>query len=67
MRRIGRRNGSRSSGHSEVSVAEQREVVYLHVFEGMTFQQIAGTSGESINTIASRYRYALARLRELVK
>lgn len=43
---------------------EQREVVHLHVFEGWTFQEVADTSGESINTIASRYRYALARLRE---
>ena len=43
---------------------EQREVVHLHVFEGWTFQEVANTCGESINTIASRYRYALARLRE---
>ena len=43
---------------------EQREVVHLHVFEGWTFQEVADASGESINTIASRYRYALARLRE---
>jgi RNA polymerase sigma-70 factor, ECF subfamily len=43
---------------------EQREVVHLHVFEGWTFQEMADTSGESINTIASRYRYALERLRD---
>ena len=43
---------------------EQREVVHMHVFEGRTFQEVADTCGESINTIASRYRYALARLRE---
>jgi RNA polymerase sigma-70 factor (ECF subfamily) len=43
---------------------EQREVVHLHVFEGRTFQEVANTCGESINTIASRYRYALARLRD---
>lgn len=43
---------------------EQREVVHLHIFEGWTFQEVADTSGESINTIASRYRYALSRLRE---
>jgi RNA polymerase sigma-70 factor (ECF subfamily) len=45
---------------------EQREVVHLHVFEGMTFREVAEMSGESINTIASRYRYALARLREVL-
>ena len=43
---------------------EQREVVHLHVFEGWTFQEVANACGESINTVASRYRYAVARLRE---
>jgi RNA polymerase sigma-70 factor (ECF subfamily) len=45
---------------------EQREVVHLHVFEGLTFQEVATASGESINTIASRYRYALAHMRRLL-
>lgn len=45
---------------------EQREVVHLHAFEGLTFQEVADASGASINTVASRYRYALARLRELL-
>ena len=43
---------------------DQREVLHLRVFEGMTFQEIANATGESINTIASRYRYALGKLRE---
>ena len=42
---------------------EQREVVHLKVFEGMTFQEIAETTDESINTVASRYRYAIEKLR----
>ena len=42
---------------------EQREVIHLHVFEGMTFQEVADTTGESINTAASRYRYAIGKLR----
>jgi RNA polymerase sigma factor (sigma-70 family) len=42
---------------------EQREVIYLHVFEGLTFQEIADAADESINTVAARYRYALAGLR----
>jgi RNA polymerase sigma-70 factor (ECF subfamily) len=41
----------------------QREVVHLKVFEGLTFREIADLSGESINTVASRYRYAAERLR----
>jgi RNA polymerase sigma-70 factor, ECF subfamily len=43
--------------------ADQREVVHLKVFVGLTFQEIADVAGESINTIASRYRYAMDRLR----
>ena len=44
--------------------AEQREVIHLKVFEGWTFQEIADFGGESINTIASRYRYAMDKMRE---
>ena len=44
--------------------AEQREVVHLKVFEGWTFQEIADFGGESINTVASRYRYAMDKMRE---
>jgi RNA polymerase sigma factor (sigma-70 family) len=43
---------------------EQREVVHLHVYEGMTFQEVANATAESINTVSARYRYALARLRK---
>ncbi len=35
----------------------------MKVFEGMTFQEIADMTGESINTVASRYRYAIEKLR----
>ncbi len=47
--------------------AEQREVVHLKVFEGMTFQEVADMTDESINTVASRHRYAIEKLRELLK
>lgn len=43
---------------------EQREVVHLHAYEGMTFQEIATMADESINTVAARYRYALVSLRK---
>ena len=46
--------------------AEQREVLHLHVFEGWTFQEIGDLSGDSVNTIASRYRYALTKLRQML-
>jgi RNA polymerase sigma-70 factor (ECF subfamily) len=42
---------------------EQREVVYLKVFEGLTFQEIADRCAISINTAASRYRYAMEAMR----
>jgi len=43
--------------------ADQREVVYLKVYEGLTFQEIADLTSESINTVASRWRYAMDKLR----
>lgn len=45
---------------------DQREVIHLHVFEGMTFQEVADAAGESINTITSRYRYGLSKLRTAI-
>jgi len=44
--------------------ADQREVVHLKVFEGLTCKEIAATTGDSVNTIAGRYRYALEKLRK---
>lgn len=45
---------------------EQREVVLLRFYQDMTFRQIARVMGSSTNTAASRCRYALAKLRELL-
>lgn len=44
--------------------AEQREIVHLKVYDDQTFEQIAAVLGISPNTAASRYRYALEKLRE---
>jgi RNA polymerase sigma-70 factor (ECF subfamily) len=43
---------------------EQREVVTLKIWGELTFQEIATVTGESGNTVASRYRLALAALRK---
>lgn len=43
--------------------AGQREVVTLRVWAEMTFAEIAETLGENMNTVAARYRCALANLR----
>lgn len=45
---------------------EQREVVTLHLQGGMKFTRIAAMSGTSVNTIRSRYRYGLEKLRSLL-
>jgi DNA-directed RNA polymerase specialized sigma24 family protein len=43
--------------------AEQREVFLAHEVEGHSFEEIARESGVSINTLLSRKRYAVLRLR----
>jgi RNA polymerase sigma factor (sigma-70 family) len=43
---------------------EQRETVFLKIWSGLTLHEIADATGTSLNTVASRYRYALGKLRE---
>jgi RNA polymerase sigma factor (sigma-70 family) len=43
---------------------DQREVIVLHVWGDLTFSEIGDLLGVSSNTVASRYRYALAKLRD---
>jgi RNA polymerase sigma-70 factor (ECF subfamily) len=43
---------------------DQRQVIVLHIWGELTFSQIADLLDISSNTAASRYRYALAKLRE---
>ena len=45
---------------------EQREVVVLHLHHGMRFREIAGFLDISINTVQSRYRYGLDKLRTIL-
>ena len=45
---------------------EQREAIVLHVQGGLTFRQIANGSETSVNTVKSRYRYGMERLRSLM-
>jgi RNA polymerase sigma factor (sigma-70 family) len=42
---------------------EQREVFVAHELEGRSFKEIAGDTGVSVNTLLSRKRYAVLRLR----
>jgi len=45
---------------------EQREVVIMHLHGAMTFRTIAETQGIPENTVKSRYRYALDKLRVIL-
>ena len=42
---------------------DQRVVVHLKLWEGLTFEQIADLLGVPLNTAASRYRYGIDKLR----
>jgi len=46
---------------------KQREVIALKIDGDLTFAEIAAALGVSINTAASRYRYALQKLRAAMK
>lgn len=44
-------------------VPEQRQAIVLHVLGSLRFREIARQTGESVNTVKSRYRYGIAKLR----
>ena len=43
---------------------EQRDVFVAHEFEGRSFKEISAETGVTVNTLLSRKRYAVLRLRE---
>ena len=45
---------------------EQCEVIVLHLHHGLTFRRIAKLQSVSINTIQSRYRYGLDKVRSML-
>jgi len=46
---------------------EQREVIVLKVWGRLSFEEVGEAVGAPANTAASRYRYGLSKLRELLK
>lgn len=46
---------------------EQREVVIMRTYLGMSFKEIAAHTGVSINTALGRMRYALINMRKLIQ
>ncbi len=59
----------RTKGEIDAALAElppkARTVIVLHEAEDLTFQEIADTLGEPMNTVKSRYRRGVAALRLL--
>lgn len=51
----------------ELLPAEQREVVMMRYFSGLSFKEIAEQTDVSINTALGRMRYALINLRRMIK
>ena len=45
----------------------QREVIVMKIYRQKTFQEIAGLLGLSQSTVASRYRYGMEKLRNLLE
>jgi RNA polymerase sigma-70 factor (ECF subfamily) len=45
---------------------EQREVIILHLHSGLKFKEIANSQQVSVNTIQSRYRYGLKKMRSVL-
>jgi RNA polymerase sigma-70 factor (ECF subfamily) len=43
----------------------QKEVVFMRYYQGLSFKEIAEVTGVSINTALGRMRYALLNLRRL--
>ena len=46
---------------------EQRDVFIAHELEGRSFKDMAAASGVNVNTLLSRKRYAVLRLRERLR
>ena len=51
----------------ELLPEEQREVVMMRYFSGLSFKEIAEQTGVSINTALGRMRYALINLRRMIR
>jgi RNA polymerase sigma factor (sigma-70 family) len=58
---------SKQLGHAMAQLpCEQREIIILHLQSKVRFRQIAKSKGVSANTIRSRYRYGLNKLRSML-
>lgn len=64
-------DASRFAQHVQAALSElpleQRTVAQMKLWDGLTFDQIATAQGIPLNTAASRYRYAIEKLRTLLR
>jgi len=58
---------ARIRGAIETLPADEQEVVFLRVYEGLSFKQIAEATDVPVPTAKSRLRYALRRLRPVLE
>ncbi len=47
--------------------AEQREIVYMRYYKGLSFKEIVDLTGLGINTALGRMRYAILNMRKMAK
>lgn len=67
--------GEKGDVHLQADVAvaldklplDQREVVFLKLWGDLTFEEISQMQKVSLNTVSSRYRYALNKLKEILQ
>lgn len=45
---------------------EQKEVIVMKFFHGMTFEEIGSYTGISFGTLSSRYRYGIKKLKKIM-
>ena len=50
----------------ELLPQEQRDVVRMRYYDGLSFKEIAEQTGVSINTALGRMRYALINMRKMI-
>jgi RNA polymerase sigma factor (sigma-70 family) len=46
---------------------EQKEIFIQHEMEGKSFKELSESTGESVNTLISRKRYAVLHLRDRLR
>ncbi len=65
MQLVAEQNCSEAKMLMEALPLNQREIVFMRIYQQMSFKEIAETTGISINTALGRMRYAIINMRRL--